>query len=128
MNNKPVISIDGNNFNTLDEFYDEVSNRLIPNSRWGRNLDAFNDILWGGFGNPDKGFVLVWKNSNLSRERLGYSETILQLEKRKLSAHPSHLPSLENDIENAKKGEGKTIFDVLVEIIKSHSDIELKLD
>ena len=44
--------IDGNDFSTLDEFYDEITRVLIPGVSWGRNLDAFNDILHGGFGTP----------------------------------------------------------------------------
>ncbi len=63
--------IDGKNFASINGFYDEVSRVLIPGSTWGRNLDAFNDILWGGFGTPEEGFVLVWKNHHLSREKLG---------------------------------------------------------
>jgi RNAse (barnase) inhibitor barstar len=63
--------IDGENFGIIDGFPNEISRVLIPGATWGRNLDAFNDILWGSFGTPDEGFVLVWKNHDLSRERLG---------------------------------------------------------
>lgn len=68
---KRVYEIDGERFSTLDGFYDEISRVLIPGAWWGRNLDAFNDILRGGFGTPDEGFVLRWRNADLSRERLG---------------------------------------------------------
>jgi len=50
-------SIDGRTFSTLEEFYGEVSRVLIPGESWGRNLDAFNDILRGGFGTPDEGSI-----------------------------------------------------------------------
>jgi len=63
--------IDGSRFSTLEGFFDEVSDVLIPGMWWGRNLDAFNDILRGGFGTPEGGFVLRWKRSTLSRQRLG---------------------------------------------------------
>lgn len=75
---KFIYEIDGASFSTLEEFYDVVTNSLIPGAVRGRNLDAFNDILRGGFGTPDGGFVLMWRNSALSRERLGYSETVRQ--------------------------------------------------
>ena len=52
---KLVYEIDGLEFHTLEEFYDVVSRVLIPNAYWGRNLDAFNDILRGGFGTPEGG-------------------------------------------------------------------------
>lgn len=71
MRTKPTYEIDGRDFSTLEEFYEVVSRVLIPGAEWGHNLDAFNDILRGGFGTPDGGFVLRWKNSDRSRECLG---------------------------------------------------------
>jgi RNAse (barnase) inhibitor barstar len=68
---RPVLEIDGARFDDLEGFWDEVSERLIPGSPWGRNLDAFNDVLRGGFGTPDGGFVLRWRNSARSRDALG---------------------------------------------------------
>lgn len=62
--------IDGQNFRSLDEFYDEISSVLIPETFWGKNLDAFNDILRGGFGTPEEGFILRWINSDISRARM----------------------------------------------------------
>jgi Barstar (barnase inhibitor) len=59
-----------------------VSQPLIPGAKWGHNLDAFNDILRGGFGTLEGGFILRWKNSTVSRERLGYPETVRQLDRR----------------------------------------------
>lgn len=67
----PLLSLDGTRFSNLEGFYDEVSDCLIPGASWGRNLDAFNDILRGGFGTPDGGFQLRWLNSERSREQLG---------------------------------------------------------
>lgn len=70
--------IDGQRFSTLEEFYEEVG-RVLRLSPWGHNLDAFNDILRGGFGTPEEGFAIRWKNHNISREKLGYPETVCQL-------------------------------------------------
>lgn len=117
---KVIYEIDGANFSTLEEFYDEVSRVLIPNASWGENLDAFNDILRGGFGTPDGGFVLRWKNSPLSKGRLGFAETIRQLEKRLVRCHPANRRYVANDLEEAKAGKGETVFDWLVGIIQSH--------
>ena len=118
---KPTYEIDGSRFATLQEFYDEISHVLIPGAEWGHNLDAFNDILRGGFGTPDGGFVLRWVNSGLSRERLGYPETVRQLERRLQRCHPTNRPKVANDLERARRGEGATVFDWLVEIIHDHT-------
>ena len=54
-----------------EEFYDEIDRVMHPQT-WGHNLDAFNDILRGGFGTPEEGFTLRWKNHSISKARLGY--------------------------------------------------------
>jgi RNAse (barnase) inhibitor barstar len=117
---KPSLEIDGLRFNTLEEFFDEVSEILIPGADWGRNLDAFNDILRGGFGTPQGGFVLVWKNHELSRIRLGYAETVRQLGFHLDQCHPANFPSLRNELAMARRSTGTTVFDWLVEIIATH--------
>ena len=93
---KPVLEIDGERFDDEGGFYEEVSRQLIPGAAWGRNLDAFNDILCGGFGTPHEGFVLRWRNSERSRRLLG--ERV-----------PEEPP-----------WRGHTLFDELVEIIRDH--------
>lgn len=45
--------------------------QFLDGYEWTGNLDAFNDILRGGFGTPEGGFVLRWVNSDVSAERLG---------------------------------------------------------
>jgi len=124
---KVALTIDGEQFSTLDEFYEEVSRKLIPGAEWGRNLDAFNDVLRGGFGTPEEGFVLVWRSSDLSRERLGYAETIRELERRLLRCHPSSRAMVMEQLSQARRSAGPTSFDWLVEIIREHSDVELSL-
>ena len=44
------VIMDGHNFKNIEEFYDEVQRKLCPGFKgFGRNLDAFNDVLRGGF-------------------------------------------------------------------------------
>ncbi|QQS09331.1 MAG: barstar family protein [Phycisphaerales bacterium] len=117
---KPVFVIDGDKFSTLEGFYDEVERVLIPGAAWGRNLNAFNDILRGGFGTPEGGFVLRWVQSDRSREHLGYRETVRQLQSRLIRCHPSNCAAVAEQLELAKEGTGSTVFDWLVEIIREH--------
>jgi hypothetical protein len=76
----PIFQIEGARITSLDAFYEEVSRVVIPGADWGHNLNAFNDILRGGFGTPEGGFVLVWRDHHLSLEALGYPETVRQLD------------------------------------------------
>jgi RNAse (barnase) inhibitor barstar len=120
MPDKPTYEIDGAQFSTLEGFYDEISRAVIPGSRWGRNLDAFNDILRGGFGTPEGGFLLRWTNSALSRERLGYAETVRQLKLQLEICHVANRASIQQDLSDASKGHGPTVFDRLVDIFSAH--------
>jgi RNAse (barnase) inhibitor barstar len=113
-------TIDGKAFSTLQGFFDEISRAVIPGAEWGHNLDAFNDILRGGFGTPEGGFELVWKDHAISRDRLGYGETVRQLEMRLLRCHPTNRDSVAADLAAAKAHSGPTVFDWLVEIIRDH--------
>lgn len=120
MSGKASYSIDGSRFSTLEEFAEHFSEQVLRDHRWRGNLDAFNDILRGGFGTPEEGFTLVWHNSLLSRERLGYKETVRQLEARLATCHPSSREAVSARLEQARQGKGPTVFDWLVEIIEDH--------
>ncbi len=63
--------LDGSRFATLGEFARYFSETVLEGYQWRGNLDAFNDILRGGFGTPEGGFVLVWRNHDRSRRALG---------------------------------------------------------
>ncbi len=127
---KRIYILDGSNFSTLEEFWEEIGYVLmeIRNAPWGRNLDAFRDILCGGWGTPGEGFILRWNNSTLSRERLGYPETVRQLEKRLQICHPTAREITRSKIEWAKQNKGATVFDWLVEIILEEDSVELRLE
>lgn len=112
--------LDGSKITSLETFYDQVSEKIIPGANWGRSLDAFNDILRGGFGTPEGGFVLRWTHSAVSRTNLSYPETVRQLEKRLTCCHPSNQELVRADLIRAQKGQGATAFDWLIEIIQIH--------
>lgn len=120
MVSKRVYEIDGAEFSSIEDFYDQISRKLIPNTSWGRNLNAFNDILRGGFGTPRGGFILQWKNSQISKERLGYDETVRQLRARLLRCPSENRSRVAQELADAEKHEGETVFDWLVQIIRKH--------
>ena len=131
-----IYEIDSDRVSILEGFFGEVSRVLIPEATWGHNLDAFNDILRGGFGTPEDGFTIRWKNHALSRERLGYPETVRQLEIRLQHCHSSNRAHVARQLDQARAGNGPTVFDWLVEIIRDHGPggqqeqdcVELKLE
>lgn len=129
---KKEIVLDGNNFSTLLEFYNEVEKKLTNGLGWkiGRNLDACNDVLRGGFGmhEYEEPFTLIWKNSAKSLSDLGYSETVFYIEDKLKRCHPTNISSVKEDLEEAKKGNGETLFEIIVNIIRKHEHIELKFE
>lgn len=57
MDMREEFTIDGRHFSTMTGFYDEVEQGFTCGLNWkiGRNLNAFNDILRGGFGRHEYG-------------------------------------------------------------------------
>ena len=114
-----VVQIDGASFSTLDEFFFHFG-KQAGSAPWGISLDAFNDVLRGGFGTPESGFILRWKNHMLSRERLGYQETARVLERRLAYCDPANVPQVQLELSRAQRQEGPTVFAWLLEIIREH--------
>ena len=122
-----VYELDGSRIHDLDSFYAEVSRVMLPETSWGRNLDAFNDILRGDFGPLESSFTLVWLNADESRQRLGHALTVRILERRLITCHPSHRAKIEQQLAAARRGDGQTIFEELLEIIGNHPEVRLVL-
>ncbi len=117
---KHVYIIDGKRFGSLTEFAGQVSSVFGDPDLWQGNLDAFNDILRGGFGTPEDGFILRWTHSEQSRQVLGHESTVAWLEERLKACHPSNVPGLRARLVEARRGAGPTLFDEIVEIIRIH--------
>jgi hypothetical protein len=112
--------LDGRACSTLEEFAAHFSSVVLEDYQWRGNLDAFNDILRGGFGTPEQGFVLVWRDHALSKQRLGHAEMTRRLESLLQTCHPSNIPHFQVELADARAGQGPTLFDLLTEIIRDH--------
>ncbi len=51
---------------------------------------------------------------------LGYTETLKFLERKLTRCHPTNVESTWGEIAAARRREGPTLFDILVEIIRDH--------
>ncbi|WP_235904736.1 barstar family protein, partial [Patiriisocius marinus] len=78
-----TIKIQGNNFSNLADFFDEVERKMTKGLDWkiGQNLNAFNDVLRGGFGihDCDEDYKLIWENSQKSKSELQEFTTIIEM-------------------------------------------------
>ncbi len=113
--------IDGNNFSDIESFYDEMYRLLTRDLPWrtGHSLDAFNDLLRGGFGFHDYGEELniVWINASKSKNDLGFDETVRHWERILLTCHPTAVAQVQKRITDARNHVGETLFDIIVSII-----------
>jgi len=124
------ITIDGRDFTTLEGFYGAIGRAVIgPNHPDSGNLDWLNNILSWPCGEEMAPYTLVWRNSEESRRRLGHAETVRQMEQRKVWRFPFGDAKAVSDIEAARRGEGPTVFDWLVEVIERNGQyVRLRLE
>ena len=117
-----VYEIDGTRFSTLEEFFAEFSRVVMPQKSppLSHSLDAFNDVLRGGFDTPKAGFTIRWLHHEVSKQRLGYAETARQLEVWLARCHPTNRSEVARQLAEAHARRGPTVFDWILEIIRSH--------
>lgn len=125
-----MIVIHGGHFSSLDGFYEEVSKVLMKDTDWKvGTLDGFDDILYGGFGvieNKEE-IGICWKESEKSKEDLGLQATQEFYENKIKQGKPFNRELIQQKLNDLTEGKGQTLFEILVEIIESHTNITLTL-
>lgn len=124
------IVIDGNLISDIPSFYGELNRVFMTGEDWtlGNSLDAFNDLLYGGFGaiESNEPVTLVWKQMEKSRLALGYEATKQYYEEKLLPDSPFDKDHFREKLDALNKGEGQTYFDILLNIIAEHPNITLE--
>ena len=123
------IIIEGKNINNIETFYEEVNRVFMSQENWkiAQSLDAFNDMLYGSFGEikGKEKIQLIWKDMEQNQKSLGF-QTTLELYQNKLKSpeifnHKFVLSKI-NELHN---GVGLTFFEIVLEIIANHDNIML---
>jgi len=118
--------IDGNDFDDIESFYCVIDCLLTKDLDWktGHNLDAFNDLLRGGFGIHEYGepIKIIWKNFSKSRKDFGYKATVKHYERILGICHPSNVDSVQKHLKAANAKTGDTLLDIIVGIITDTND------
>jgi len=126
-----ILIIDGDKFSDFKGFCKEFSDIFLSGTyKWHGNLDALNDLLFGGFGDieTEEQFTIIWRNSAKSKVDLGYSETIVKLNEKLNNCHQSYEEEVIQEIKDAKMNKGPTIFDEIEEIILENENVTLILE
>ena len=122
-NNKKMPLINGGHFSDLEGFYEEISHLFLKNEDWKvGTLDGFDDILYGFEGE------IIWKDSDKSREDLGFELTKKFYENKIRIGKPFNVDLIQQKLGDLMDEKGQTLFEILVEIIESHQNIKLILD
>ncbi|REC49324.1 MULTISPECIES: ribonuclease inhibitor [Chryseobacterium] len=115
--------INGSHFSNLEAFYEEVSLLFLKDENWKvGTLDGFDDILYGYEGE------IIWKNARKSKEDLGFDLTKQYYENKIRQGKPFNVTLIQEKLDDLIAGNGQTLFEILMEIIKSHKNITLILD
>lgn len=121
--NKQMTVINGSHFSNLEGFYEEISRLFLKDEEWKvGTLDGFDDILYGFKG------VIIWKNSQKSKENLGLNLTKEFYENKIRQGKPFNTKLIQQKLDELTSGNGQTLFDILIEIIESHKNITVILD
>ena len=122
-------TINGKDIHDIPSFYKEVNRVFMQEENWqlGESLDAFNDLLYGGFGAIDRDGIteITWLDFEESKKALGYAVTkAWYLEKLKPESvfNKNHFQEKLSELE---AGTGQTYFDIILEIIAGHNCIVL---
>ena len=120
------ITIDGMRFDDLPGFFDEAERVFTKDLTFaiGRNLDAFNDILRGGFGVHEYGepITVRWIHFGKSKEDFGYDATVKYIGYLLKRCYPANVDHVQKKFDDAKQRIGQTLLDIIVEIILDHDN------
>lgn len=124
-----ILVLDGQKIHDIPSLYDELNRLFMEDEEWsiGASLDALDDMLYGAYGaaNHTSGIELVWKNIEHSKAALGYAATKQFYQAKLTQPEIYNISKIQQDLDALCRGEGKTYFDIVVEIIDSHSNIRL---
>ncbi len=123
------VSIEGDAIHDIASFYEEINRVFMSNEDWtlGNSLDAFDDLLYGGYGLAKDAteLQLVWRNFEHSRQALGYAATRAYYQQKLEPGSPFSKDLFENKLRELERGNGQTYFDILLAIIADHPQITL---
>ncbi len=121
--------IEGNNIVDIPSFYREINRVFMHGENWeiGQSLDAFNDMLYGGFGiiQGSDTIRFIWKNFKKNKMDLGFETTKAFYIEKLQTPSRFNTDLIRKWLDALEKGMGKTFFEIVIDIIESHGNIEL---
>ena len=123
------IIIEGKNINNIEIFYEEVNRVFMSHENWkiAQSLDAFNDMLYGSFGEikGKEKIQLIWKDIEQNQKSLGFQTTLEFYQNKLKSPEIFNQKLVLSKIDELHNGVGLTFFEIILEIITDHENIIL---
>lgn len=123
------ITIEGKNINNIETFYEEVNRVFMLHENWkiAQSLDAFNDMLYGSFGEikGKEKIQLIWKDMEQNQKSLGFQTTLEFYQNKLKSPEIFNRKFVLSKIDELHNGLGPTFFEIVLEIIANHDNIML---
>ncbi len=121
--------IEGDQIHDIPSLYKEINRVFMKEESWelGNSLDAFDDLLYGGYGvlKDVQQVSIVWKNMEQSRAALGYEVTKAYYEEKLKPGSPFNHEFFRKKLLELEQGTGETYFDVLQTILANHTNLTL---
>lgn len=124
-----TLTIRGRYIRDIPSFYAEVNRVFMADEDWklGESLDAFNDLLFGGYGviaGPEL-VELVWEDIEASRAALGIETTRTYLTAKLRQPELYSVSIIHQQLDQLEKGNGSTYFDTILNIIRDYLNINV---
>jgi RNAse (barnase) inhibitor barstar len=124
-----TLTILGSNIRDIPSFYAEINRVFMAEEDWtlGHSLDGFDDMLHGGYGAivGQEPVTLVWRGFEGSRSALGVETTRAFLHEKLQRPDLFDTARISRQLAELEQGTGQTYFDIILEIIADHRNIEL---
>ena len=123
------ITIDGGSIHDISSFYAEINRVFMADEDWeiGNSLDAFHDLLFGGYGALKEAdhAEIHWQNIESSRKSLGYEVTKAYYLQKLYPDSPFNQKHFATKLAALENGTGETYFDTILGIVAEHPNIKL---
>ena len=124
-----TLEIHGGSIRDIATLYQEINRVFMANEDWelGPSLDALDDMLRGGYGaiTGRQRVRLVWRDMEVSQSVLGVDATRLHLLEKLDRPDVFNVGLISRQLEELESGSGRSYFEIVLEVIAGHPNIEL---
>ncbi|EQM86205.1 barstar family protein [Stenotrophomonas maltophilia] len=124
-----VLQIEGAAIDDIASLYTEINRVFMAGEAWqlGPSLDALDDLLHGGYGAlaGHAQATLIWRDIAHSRAALGVEATCQWLQAKLDAPGSFNARAIARRLQAVRQGEGRTYFEIVMQIFDSHRQITL---